>query len=78
MVVISTKGLSESFKNICGKMGIQVHFKGGNTIKNLLVSPKGKDNITQKNGLIYRYDCDRLECDEKHIEESARTIGEKA
>ena len=27
------KGLSESFKNICKKYGIQVHFKSGKTIK---------------------------------------------
>ena len=37
MVVPYTKGLSKSFKNIGGKMGVQDHFKGGNTIKNLLV-----------------------------------------
>ena len=46
MVVPCTKGLSESFKNICRKMG--VHFKGGNTIKNFLVASKDKDNITQE------------------------------
>ena len=33
------KGLSESIKNICKRYGIQVHFKGGKTIKDLLVAP---------------------------------------
>ena len=35
IVVPYTKKLSESLKNVCGKMGIQVHFKGGNTIRSL-------------------------------------------
>ena len=33
-------GLCESVKKICGRYGIQTHFKGGSTIKNFLVSPK--------------------------------------
>ena len=36
------KGLSESFKNIGKKFGIQVHFKSGRTIKEELVAPKTK------------------------------------
>ena len=32
--------------------GIQIHFKGNSTIKNLLVSPKDKDPMA-KNGAIY-------------------------
>ena len=54
MVVPYTKGLSESFKNICGKVEMQVNVKAGNTIKSLLVTPKDRDNITQKSGPIYR------------------------
>ena len=54
MVEPYTKGLSESFKNICGKMGAQVHFKGGNTIKNLIVVPKERDVIKQKSWVIHR------------------------
>ena len=42
------KGLSESFKNICQRYGIQIHFKSGNTIKDNLVAPKDKDHITKK------------------------------
>ena len=40
LVIPYTKGLSKRFKNIYGKVGVQVHFKGGNTIKNPLVAPK--------------------------------------
>ena len=44
-------------------MGIQVNFKGGNTIRNLPVAPQDKDTITLKSKVIYRYTCDRLESD---------------
>ena len=77
MVVPYIKDLVESFKNICGKLGIQVHFMGGNTIKSLLVVPMDKDNITQKSGVIYRHKCDRLECDEEYKGQSAKTFWER-
>ena len=77
MVVPYTKGLSKSFKNISVKVGIQVHFKGDHTIRSILVTPKNKDNSTQKNGVIYRYRCDRLGYDEGYIGESARTSGKR-
>ena len=67
MVVPYTKGLSESVKNISGKVGMQVHFRGGNTINGLLVAPKDRDNITKKSRIIKKYKCNRLECDEKYI-----------
>ena len=38
MVVPYSQGISESFNNICKKYGIQVYFKGEETIQNLLVS----------------------------------------
>ena len=44
------KGVSESLKKICGKHGVQVYFKGGNTIKSLLMAPKDKDPILRKVG----------------------------
>ena len=43
IVIPYTQGLYESIKKICGSYGIQTQFKGGRTIKSLLVSPKGKD-----------------------------------
>ena len=71
------EGLSESIKNTCEKYGIQVHFKSGKSIKDELVAPKDKDQLTKKSGIIYRYNCDRLECDEEYIGETARTFGER-
>ena len=64
-----SRGLSGSFKNTCKKYGIQVYFRGGKTIKNLLVAPKDREHISQKSGIIYRYKCDRVECDEEYIGE---------
>ena len=77
MVVPYSQGISESFQNICRRYGIQVHFKGGKIIKHLLVSPKDKDNIIKKNGVIYWFKCDSIDCEEEYIGESARTFGER-
>ena len=44
------QGLSESFKRTCKRYGIEVHLKGGPTIKNLLMTPKDKDLILKKVG----------------------------
>ena len=48
MVVPYYQGLSESIKRSCKKYGVQVNFKGGLTIKNLLMAPKDKDHILKK------------------------------
>ena len=77
MVIPYYKGLSESLKKICGKHGGQVYFKGGNTIKNLLVAPKDQDPILNKSGVIYRYRCGRVDCNEEYIGESSKTFGER-
>ena len=53
IVMPYTQGLCKSIKKICGWYGIQTHFKGGNTIKNLLVSPKDIDPMVSKSGAIY-------------------------
>ena len=71
------KGLSESLKRTCNKYGVQVYFKGGNTIRSLLMAPKDKDPMMKESGVIYRYKCDRVECDEEYIGESSRTFGER-
>ena len=71
------EGLSETFKNLCKRYGIEVRFKSGKTIKDELVAPKDKDHITKKSSVIYRYRCDMLECDEEYIGETARTFGER-
>ena len=61
MVVPYSKVLNESFKNVCTKAGVQDHFKGGNTIGSSFSSPKYKDNIIGKGGVIHRYKCDHPE-----------------
>ena len=43
-----TQGCCKSIKMICGRYGIQTHFKGNSTIKNLLVSSKDKDPMVNK------------------------------
>ena len=71
------KGLSESVKKKCINYGVQVYFKGGTTIKNLLMPPKDKDPMMKKSGIIYSYKIGRVECDEEYIGESSRTFGER-
>ena len=67
----------KSIKKIYGRYGIQIYFKGGRTIKNLLVSPKDKDPMVNQSGVIYWYQCDDLGCDDEYIRETSRTNGER-
>ena len=41
------------------------------------MAPKDKAPILRKSGVIYRYKCERVECDEEYIGESARTFAER-
>ena len=77
IVIPYTQGLCESIKKICGRYGIQTHFKGGRTIKNLLVSPKDKDPMVNQSSAIYWYQCGDLGCDDEYIGETSRTFGER-
>ena len=77
MVVPYHQGLSERIKRSCNKFGVQVFFKGGQTIKNLLMAPKDKDPITNKSGVIYRFKCSHHGCKEEYIGESARNFAER-
>ena len=78
LVIPYYQGISESMKKTCSEYGVQVYFKGGNTIKNLLMAPKDQDTIQKKkSGVIYRYKCDRVKCDEEYNRESSRTFGER-
>ena len=70
IVVPYIKGMGESCKNICRKHGVEVYFKGGRPIKD-------KDTILQKSGVIYRYRCGRVDCEEEYTGESGRTFGER-
>ena len=55
-----TQGFGESIKMTCSKYGIQTHFKGIKTIKQILVKPKDKDPMDKKSGVIYYYQCGEL------------------
>ena len=77
MVVPYHQGLSERIKRTCNKFGVQVYFKGGKTIKNLLIAPKDKDPITNKSGVIYKYKCSEHGYNEVYIGESARNFAER-
>ena len=48
IVVPYYKRLSESLKRTCNKYGVEVYFKGGNTIRSLLMAPKDKDPMLEK------------------------------
>ena len=72
IVIPYTQGLCESIKKICGRYGIQTHFKGSNTIKNLLVSPKDIDPMVSKSGAIYWVQCGDHTCDVECIGETSR------
>ena len=61
----------------CGKYGIQVHFKGNTTIKQLLMKPKDQDRKEKKSGIIYSYQCTNIACNEEYIGETSRTLGER-
>ena len=76
-VIPYTQGLCESIKKICGRYGIQTHFKGSNTIRNLLVSPRDKDPMASKSGAIYWFQCGDLSCDDKYIGETTRIFGDR-
>ena len=59
------------------KIGIQLHFRGNNTICNLLVAPKDKDTIMQESGVIYQFNCTQVDCEEEYIGELGRTFGDR-
>ena len=77
MAIPYIKGLGEKFKRACNKQGIQVHFKGTNTVKQLLMAPKDKDLMLTKSGVIYRCKCPSINCTEQYIGEYGRTLGER-
>ena len=64
-------------KKICGRYGIPTHFKGGCTIRNLLVSPKDKDPMVSQSDAIYWYQCGDLTCDDEYIGETSWNFCER-
>ena len=70
-------GLGERFKRICNNKEIQIHFKGTNTIKTLLMAPKDRDIKLQKSWVIYIFKCLHITSLKEYIEESGRTFGDR-
>ena len=67
IVIPYVPGICESIKNIGKKHGVEVYFKGSRTLKNILVSPKDKDEMTNKNSIIYSYCCGERLTEMKNI-----------
>ena len=77
IVVPHIHGLGEKFRKTCKNKGIQVHFKGPNTVKTPLMAPKDKDHKLQKSGIIYKFKFPDINCPEEYIGESGRTLGDR-
>ena len=59
VVIPYTKEIGKSIKQVCGKYGIQVHFRGNSTIKQALMKPKDQDPRDNRSGVIYSYQCNQ-------------------
>ena len=75
IVILYVQRLFKSIIDIYRKYGINTYFKANRTIKNILVSPKDKDPIQQKSGIIYWYKCIKVDCHDEYIGKSGRTFG---
>ena len=67
----------EKFRKLCRKKGIQVCFKGTNTLRTLLGNPKDKDPKNKQTGIIYHYQCPQINCPSAYIGESGRSLGKR-
>ena len=67
----------EKFRKLCKKKGIQVHFKGTNTLRTALGNPKDKDPKNHQTGIICHYQCAQINCPSAYIGESGRSLGER-
>ena len=77
IVVPFIQGTSEKFKKLCRNKGIQVHYKGTNTLRTLLGNPKDKDPKINQTGIIYHYKCPQINCPSAYIGESGRPLGNR-
>ena len=77
IVVPYITNTSEKFKKVCKRKGIQVHFKGTNTLRTALENPKEKDTKANQTGIIYHYQYLHINCSSSYIGESGRTLGDR-
>ena len=73
MVVICIMIILWNLNLHMGTFGVKIKVE----IKIILVSPKDKDEMVNKNSVIYIYCCWEIDCDEEYIGESGRTFGER-
>ena len=72
-MVSYVQGLGENLKKIYSRYGVETHFKGSTTIKQMLVRPKHKDPKDSHSNVIYSYQCKEVDGDEEYIEETSKT-----
>ena len=77
IVVPYIPNTADKFKKLCKRRGIQVHFKGTNTLRTALGNPKDKDPKANQTGVIYQYQCPHINCSSSYIGESCRSLGER-
>lgn len=68
-------GITEPISRHMRKAGIVVHSRPHTTIRRLLVSPKDKDNITDKCGVVYHLKCQ--DCRAEYIGETERALSRR-
>ena len=68
---------ADKFRKLCKRRGIQVHFKGTNTLRTALGNPKDKDPKANQTGIIYQYQCPHINCPSSYIGESGRSLGDR-
>ena len=68
---------AEKFKRLCKSRGIQVHFKGTNTLRTALGNLKEKDPKTNQTGIIYKYQCPHIHCTSSYIGQSGTSWGKE-
>ena len=59
------------------RKGIQVHFKGTNTLRTMLGNPKDKDPKNNQTCIKYHYKCPQINCPSAYIGGSGRSLGER-
>ena len=77
IVVPYMPNTGEKFRKLCKKKGIQVHFKGTNTLRTALGNPKDKDPKNNQTRIIYHYQYCQTNCPSAYIGESGRSLGER-
>ena len=71
LVLPYIKGLSERINTLCRKLNVQLVSTSKLTIRSLLVQVKNKVKYDQKNGVVYKVDC---ECGQTYIGETGRSM----